>query len=78
MKIQIKQAMTLIENETGGYSAEVRNIFIDGNRIVSLDQAPEGFLADKIIDGTGKFAIPGLINSHTHAYMSLFRNYADD
>ena len=78
MKIQIKQAMTLIENETGGYSAEVRNIFIDGNKIVSLDQAPEGFQADKIIDGTGKFAIPGLINSHTHAYMSLFRNYADD
>ena len=34
MKIQIKQAMTLIENETGGYSAEVRNIFIDGNKII--------------------------------------------
>ena len=45
MKIQIKQAMTLIENETGGYSAEVRNIFIDGNKIVSLDQAPEGFVS---------------------------------
>ena len=55
-----------------------RDVYIEGNCIAGLDQAPEGFLADKIIDGTGKFAIPGLINSHTHAYMSLFRNYADD
>ena len=78
MKIQINQVMTLIEQENNRYCAEVRNIYIDGNKIVSLDQAPEGFQAEKIIDGAGKFAIPGLINSHTHAYMSLFRNYADD
>ncbi len=33
---------------------------------------------DKVIDATGTLVMPGLINAHTHAYMSLFRNYADD
>lgn len=32
----------------------------------------------KVIDAEGKLVMPGLINAHTHAYMSLFRNYADD
>ena len=35
-------------------------------------------MADRVIDGRGKLVMPGLINCHTHAYMSVFRNYADD
>ncbi len=31
-----------------------------------------------IIPGEGKVVIPGLINLHNHAAMSLFRSYADD
>ena len=34
--------------------------------------------ADKEIDGSGKIALPGLINAHTHLSMTLFRGYADD
>ncbi len=33
---------------------------------------------DKIIDGRGKLAVPGLVNAHTHLAMTLFRGYADD
>jgi len=32
----------------------------------------------KTIDATGKVIIPGLINTHTHVPMSLFRGIADD
>lgn len=32
----------------------------------------------EIYDASNMLIIPGLINMHTHAYMSLFRNYADD
>lgn len=34
--------------------------------------------ADCIIDASGMVAIPGLVNTHTHAAMSLLRGYADD
>lgn len=33
---------------------------------------------EKIIDGRGQVAMPGLINTHTHLAMSLLRGYADD
>ncbi|NLI61407.1 MAG: amidohydrolase [Clostridiales bacterium] len=33
---------------------------------------------DKIEDGEGKLALPGLINTHTHVAMTLFRGYAND
>ncbi len=40
-------------------------------------EAPS-FEADELIDGSGKIAMPGLINCHTHAAMSLFRGIAED
>ena len=55
-----------------------RDVYIEGNCIAGLDQAPEGFTADTVIDGSHKICMPGLVNAHTHAYMSVFRNYADD
>jgi len=34
--------------------------------------------ADIIIDGTDRIAVPGMVNTHTHAAMTLLRGYADD
>lgn len=34
--------------------------------------------AEIIIDGSDRVAVPGLVNTHTHAAMSLLRGYADD
>ena len=62
---------------SGGHIIDA-DIAVSNGVIVSLQGAPEGFAADKVIDGEGKLCIPGLVNAHNHAYMSLFRNYADD
>ncbi|WP_031515334.1 amidohydrolase [Desulfofalx alkaliphila] len=40
--------------------------------------APEDFSADIEIDGSDMVAMPGFINCHTHAAMTLLRGYADD
>lgn len=34
--------------------------------------------AEKIIEGKNKAVLPGLVNGHTHAAMTLLRGYADD
>ncbi|MDD6210658.1 MAG: amidohydrolase [Bacteroidales bacterium] len=54
-----------------------KDIYIVGNQIEAVGSQLD-VNADKIIDGSGKAAIPGLINGHTHAAMTLFRGYADD
>lgn len=54
------------------------DLYVEGNRIVSIDKEPEGFRAEKIIEGKDRLAIPGLVNCHTHSYMSFMRNVADD
>ena len=33
---------------------------------------------DEIVDGTGCAVLPGLVNGHTHAAMTLFRGYGSD
>ncbi len=54
------------------------SIYIEGDKIVAFDNEPQGFKADKVIDGKDRLAIPGLINAHTHSYMAFMRNVADD
>lgn len=53
------------------------DILIEGNIISRIaEHLPEG--ADRVIDGCRKAVIPGLVNMHTHAAMTLFRGYGDD
>ncbi len=52
-----------------------RDILIEGNRITKIGR---DLRDEEIIDGHGMLAIPGLVNSHTHLAMTLFRGYADD
>lgn len=54
------------------------DIYIEAGKIAGIGNRPEGFLEDKVIDGKDRLAIPGLINCHTHSYMSFMRNVADD
>jgi len=53
------------------------DVHISGSEIAAVGPAVN-FTADRIIDGSGKLLVPGLINCHTHAYMTGFRNFADD
>ncbi len=56
------------------------SIYIDGTSIQAIGRLDEPIRddADEVIDGQGMLALPGLVNSHTHVAMTLFRSYADD
>ena len=73
MNILIKDILAVFPE-----GAKTNSVYISDGIIASLSESPEGFVADKTIDGKGKMLIPGLVNSHTHAGMTLFRNSADD
>jgi 5-methylthioadenosine/S-adenosylhomocysteine deaminase len=57
-------------------------VAIRGERIVDVGDASllksKGYRARRVIDARGKAVLPGLINTHTHIPMTLFRGVADD
>jgi 5-methylthioadenosine/S-adenosylhomocysteine deaminase len=56
-------------------------IAVKNGEIIAVGKRSEitkKFTAKQTIDAKGKFVIPGLINTHTHIPMSLFRGIADD
>src|SRR3982751_3363419 len=55
-------------------------IAVKNGEIVRVGKASEmrGLRATTTINAVGKVVIPGLINTHTHVPMSLFRGIADD
>lgn len=84
MRVLIKNGEVLLE-EGGRLVVKRGNVVVDGERIekVLLEERGEcdendGVIYDKVINATDKLVMPGLINAHTHAYMSIFRNFADD
>ncbi len=55
-------------------------IHIENKRILFVGKAESAppFEADEIIGGAHLVAMPGLVNTHCHAAMTLLRGYADD
>jgi len=58
-------------------------ILIEGGKIIELGTAKKierkySRIKKEVIDGKNCVAIPGLINAHTHAAMTLLRGWADD
>ncbi len=51
------------------------SVYVEDNAITEIGVVCD---ADQTIDGRGKAIIPGFVNTHTHAAMTLFRGYADD
>ncbi|HEX8028839.1 MAG TPA: amidohydrolase [Vicinamibacterales bacterium] len=57
------------------------SVAINGNQIVAVDTPAAiaaRFKAAETIDATGKVVMPGLINTHTHAAMVMFRGLGND
>lgn len=70
---------TILTMDHKGTVLEKGLVCIEGDTISHVCSDEEKtFEADKVIDAQGGLILPGLVNSHTHAAMSLFRGLADD
>ncbi|MGM0652712.1 MAG: amidohydrolase, partial [Bacillota bacterium] len=76
--ILIKDA-TIVSMDEKERVFEKQDILLKNGFIEAIDSSLNAeHKEDQVFSGTGKVVIPGLINAHNHAAMSLFRSYADD
>ncbi|MEE3489873.1 MAG: amidohydrolase family protein [Methanobrevibacter sp.] len=73
--ILIKNAFILNPNN---FENKKQSLLIKDDFIAEISDDIEDSKADKIIDAEGKILLPGLVNTHTHLSMTLFRGLADD
>ncbi|MBO7399660.1 MAG: amidohydrolase family protein [Clostridia bacterium] len=78
MDILIKNVTALLRRGKGDYYTDTVDIAVTDGKIESIGSGAGGRRAKNVIDGGGKLAIPGLINCHTHVYMTALRSLADD
>src|SRR6185436_16283705 len=72
---------TVVTMDAAGWVVPNGAVAIDGADIVAVDTAESigrQFRARETIDASGQVVLPGLINTHTHAAMVLYRGLADD
>ncbi len=72
---------TVVTMDAAGRVIANGAVAVDGSDIVGVDTADAiggQFRGAETIDAGGQVVLPGLINTHTHAPMVLFRGLADD
>ena len=72
--ILIKNAFILSPN----FEDKKQSLLIKDDLIAEISDEIDETNVDKIIDAEGKILLPGLVNTHTHLSMTLFRGLADD
>jgi 5-methylthioadenosine/S-adenosylhomocysteine deaminase len=82
MRILIKQPLILtMERENGQLKPPFRgDILVEGDKIARIGESlpQQQSACEQEIDGRHMLAMPGLINAHNHAAMTLFRGFGDD
>ena len=71
----------VVTGDTGGRVIPAGAVAVDGSDIVAVDTAEaiaKQFRGAETLDAGGGIIAPGLINTHTHAPMVLYRGLADD
>ena len=71
----------VIPVEPAGVTLEGHSLAVDRGSIVALlpdAEARARFRPRQVVDLPGQVLLPGLVNLHTHAAMSLMRGFADD
>lgn len=84
--LALEKVDLLIKNATVLTMNEDRTVFeqglvaVKGNKIVAVTNGKdvEDYQAKRTIDADGDIVMPGLINTHTHVSMTVFRSLADD
>ncbi len=75
MSTVLRNVCLMPECGFGQGSVDVR---IDGTRIAEIAAQIDLSPADTVVEGRGDLLLPGFVNTHCHAAMTLFRGYGED
>ena len=67
--------LAIVDAQLDGVEVGVR---CEDGVIAALGPGVKPKPGDDVVDGAGMALVPGLVNGHTHAAMTLFRGHADD
>ena len=68
--------VTILSPKNDNYNAIIGDIIIDNDKIISISESSKTIKGNfETIDGTGKYIIPGLIDSHVHLASIAGMNY---
>lgn len=71
-RLLIRNAQAIVTVDYNDRVLEGANLYIEDNEIIAIDC--EEREADQVIDASGCFVYPGLINTHHHLYQTFTRN----
>lgn len=77
MSLLIRDCSWIVTQNASRNVLKNSSVYVEDGRIADIGkQAARD--ADRVLNGEGMILLPGLINTHTHAPMVIFRGYADD
>ena len=69
----------LLVRKNGRLSVERAPLYVKDGVICRIGEADAEFDSGfEVLNAEDRLVMPGLINMHTHLYMTVLRNYADD
>lgn len=74
LNILFRNAEILLPDGSSQFGA----LGVEDDIIAFVGDVPHDFKSEQIIDCEGNILMPGLVNTHTHLPMTLFRSMADD
>lgn len=71
---------TVLTMDAQNQVIEQGTVVVKENKIIAVGgpELTQEYQANKVLDVDGDIVMPGLINTHTHASMTVFRSLADD
>ncbi len=77
MSLLIRNCSWIVTQDPSRTVMRDASVYVEDGRITHTGRETPR-TADRILDGEGMILLPGLINTHTHVPMVIFRGYADD
>jgi 5-methylthioadenosine/S-adenosylhomocysteine deaminase len=77
MSLLIRDCSWVVTQDASRNVLRNASVYVEDERIAEISKnTPRD--ADQVLNGQGMILLPGLVNTHTHVPMVIFRGYADD